>query len=49
MGTTGRIRLAGAAVLSTVASSTWIIKMTGPGRYELELAVINKLACESLL
>ncbi len=45
---TGRIRLAGAAVLGTVASGTWIMKTTGPGRDELEMAVI-KLACESLL
>ncbi len=45
---TGRIRLAGATVLSTVASGTWIMKTAGPGRDKLVLAVI-KLACELLL
>ena len=46
---TGRILLAGAVAFSTNASfGTWIMKTTGLGINELELAVIQ-LACEALL
>ena len=46
---TGRILLAGAVAFSTNASfGTWIMKTTGLGINELELAVIQ-LACELLL